>query len=550
MSWRTPPAPIAEERITRHYEADIVVVGLGYAGTCAMRAAQEAGAETIAVEMMNEKYYRSYGRDFGHINSKFLESRGVPHVDPLELFNEWMRRAGNRANPELVMKFCKKSGETFDWFTDMIDPELLADEDLIHVAFWKRGGANFKKELRENGSVDINGYRYWNGTAQFPYDDPMGWKGWPTLPDVCKENHKKAIAAGGKILFATEALQLEREPGGRVTGLIARDRKTNEFIRLTARRAVLLSSGDFAKNEEMLLDLAPDITDLYTPGEKPARNVSRDGRGHRMATWVGARMETRPLPTMSGNQLRTSGGIGRFGAVWIDEHGRRFCNEVFGGMELCGMAANQTVRGKFFRVFDEDYLTHELSWAIPAHGSFDETDDRAVGAIRDLTAYAKAHPEGGVWSNGSHDPIARAEAAYAPTPEKLAAVLGLEGAAAENFAASIRRYNEFCEAGRDEDFARDRKLLDPLSGMLFAETMPPTKFGGMLVSVGGLLTDGDQRVLDENYAVIPGLYASGNCCGRRFGTQYFTPIAGVSIGIAATLGREAGLSMVKNEMGL
>lgn len=547
MSWKTPPAPIDPARIAHTREADVIVVGLGYAGTCALRAAQESGASAIGLEFMNETHYRSYGRDFGHINSKFLESRGVPHVDPLLLYDEWMRRAGNRANPELVMKFCQHCGETFDWFTDMIDPALLADEQLIHVAFWPTGGANFKRELRENGFVEINGYRFWNGTAQFPYDDPMGWKGYPTLPDVCRENHKKAVRAGAQVFYSTEALQLEREPGGRVTALIARDRKSGDLIRYRARRAVLLATGDFAKNSEMLRELCPDITDLFTPGEEPPRNFSRDGRGHQMATWVGARMETRPLPTMSGNHLRTAGGIGRFGALWLDRGGRRFCNEVFGGMELCGMAGNQTVRGGMYRVFDEDYLTHELSWAIPAHGSFDETDARAVGAFHELVAYAKAHPEGGVWSNGSDDPIAGASAAFAPTPEGLAAQLGLTGEAADTFARSIHRYNDHCRAGRDEDFARDAKLLDPLEGMLFAETMGPTKFGGMLVSVGGLVTDGEQRVLDENYERIPGLYATGNCCGRRFGTQYFTPIAGVSIGIAATLGREAGLSIARNE---
>ncbi len=40
---------------------------------------------------------------------------------------------------------------------------------------------------------------------------------------------------------------------------------------------------------------------------------------------------------------------------------------------------------------------------------------------------------------------------------------------------------------------------------------------------------------------IPGLYATGNCCGRRWGVQYSTPIPGVSIGMAWTLGRLCGM---------
>ena len=40
---------------------------------------------------------------------------------------------------------------------------------------------------------------------------------------------------------------------------------------------------------------------------------------------------------------------------------------------------------------------------------------------------------------------------------------------------------------------------------------------------------------------IPGLYATGNCCGRRWGVQYSTPFPGVSIGMAWTLGRLCGM---------
>lgn len=61
-----------------------------------------------------------------------------------------------------------------------------------------------------------------------------------------------------------------------------------------------------------------------------------------------------------------------------------------------------------------------------------------------------------------------------------------------------------------------------------------------MTTIGGLVTDGTQNVLDQDYEPIPGLYATGNCCGRRFGPQYSTPIAGLSIGFAITLGREVG----------
>ena len=66
--------------------------------------------------------------------------------------------------------------------------------------------------------------------------------------------------------------------------------------------------------------------------------------------------------------------------------------------------------------------------------------------------------------------------------------------------------------------------------------------------MGGLLTDENQNVLGQDFTPIPGLFATGNCCGRRFGPQYSTPTAGVSIGIAITLGREAGKEAAKQEV--
>ena len=166
--WYERPEPIPAEQIREEVTADVVVVGLGYAGAAALRAAAEAGARVVGLEQQELEKFRSFGRDIGHINSRFLASRGVPAVDPLDLFNELMLRAGNRADPTLVMKFVQNCGAAFDWFTDRYGVEGLAD---VHVAYWPTGAERFKAEPGKR----YNGYRFWNGTAQFP--DRMGWPG-------------------------------------------------------------------------------------------------------------------------------------------------------------------------------------------------------------------------------------------------------------------------------------------------------------------------------------------------------------------------------------
>ena len=62
---------------------------------------------------------------------------------------------------------------------------------------------------------------------------------------------------------------------------------------------------------------------------------------------------------------------------------------------------------------------------------------------------------------------------------------------------------------------------------------------------GGIITDGEQNAVDANYEPIPGLYMAGNDCGRRFGTEYVTPIPGCSLAFALVLGRECGKSVAK-----
>ena len=67
--------------------------------------------------------------------------------------------------------------------------------------------------------------------------------------------------------------------------------------------------------------------------------------------------------------------------------------------------------------------------------------------------------------------------------------------------------------------------------------------GIVLVTLAGLYVDGNGAVLDQSFEPIPGLYVSGNDCGRRFGYEYITPIPGCSLGMAIVLGRECGKSV-------
>jgi predicted oxidoreductase len=72
--------------------------------------------------------------------------------------------------------------------------------------------------------------------------------------------------------------------------------------------------------------------------------------------------------------------------------------------------------------------------------------------------------------------------------------------------------------------------------------------GFLMVTVCGLVVDEHQQVIAKaDDEPIPGLYATGNCSGERFPILYTTPVAGVSIGIAITLGRIVGDYVARNK---
>jgi hypothetical protein len=512
--WRTPPEKVPESEITKECSADVIVVGLGNAGVPATRAAAEAGASVIGIEKMREAKYTVFGCDVGHVNSDFLASRGVPKVDPLVFYNEWMRRSGNRANPQLVMQFCQKSGEAFNWYTEPFTREQL---DSIRVEYWPLG-SKFTGE--------ISGHKFWAGTAQFPFNSVF------TLKEAMLANLELAEQRGAELHFGLDAQQLVLD-GGRVVGVIAKNDK-GQYVKYQANKGVILATGDFGGNKEMCYDLLPDIVDIFEEGED-FRSAGRDGRGIQMGVWVGGRLEARPLPTMGGNHSILFSVISTFGTLWVDENGRRYCNEGFGDPVFAGFPGAHLKRGLFKVVFDSSIL-EDLQAGPPAHTSFWINDEATEKQLKDSMAAARAAGARG------HQTGRGATLYAANTFEELADYLGFKDKVKQNFLDTVKRYNELCATGRDEDFGKDAPLLNALDEPpYYAQPISSgNSVGFFLVTVGGLLTDECQNVLNQQKDPIPGLYATGNCCGRRFGLQYSTPVAGVSIGIALTLGREAG----------
>lgn len=521
-TWRDAPAPIADDKISQVIDADILVVGMGYAGITALRAAAETRSDitVIGLEARTRDNFWCVGHDIGHINSKALERFGVPKVDEVEFLNNWQLQTHNKSNPALVMQFAKNSGAAIDWVLDAV-PEEIVDKAI--VTFWPE---------TENAIHQMNnGLRYYPGTLQWWTDN---WENNGAMMNngpglECKDvmnanlDYIAANLPNAQVHYGVRGEQLVLQDN-EVTGLVAVNER-GEYVKYNARK-VILTTGGFGGNKEMCKDLLPACERMRCDLDSElGAFMGRDGSGIKMGVWAGGRLE----PEISTMNFDSTSGPDSFPSLWLDEDARRYCNEGFAGPEIGGFLNARLKRRQLVSVYDSR-IDNMLSYAFPGHGSFEPAKKYNVDNLKaNLSA---AYEAGAASDNGyfAADDLAT-----------LADYLGYDEGKKERFLEQIEHYNQLCEQGVDSDFGKDARLMFPIQqGPFYAHVSSPT-MGSGLVTTGGFVTTNDQQVLDQNYKPIPGLYASGNTCGMRFGPAYVTPIPGVSIGIALTMGRLCGI---------
>lgn len=523
-SWKNPSAEVTD--FSQEIDCDVVVCGHGYAGLTACRELAEEGKTVYLIEKQPEDTFAPVGNEFASLNSSILKERGVPEVDPVEFFQNWMLVTGNYPNQELVMKFAQNSAANTDWYLSELTEEDFA---TMTTAFFPK---------TEHQLDELSGVKFWPSVCSF-YGDCNQKK-------IHEYNRSVAQENGATFMFSTEAQYVVMENGA-VAGLVASNESGNVKFNC---KAVVIACGGFGGNPEMMTDLMPDMAGALVGDETLSSMSANDGRGVQMAYWAGAHLETCPIPGMNMKGLSLPGKMNCLPqAVWIDENGKRFCNEYYPTSEQRGLATVYRSRKTKFAVLDSNFPEYR-QYTIPQHAGFTASEESITQLQESLDkAYAKfqgtyveSESDKEAQSNG---PVTQVEYIADDTLEGLAAQLGLEGDAATTFVETINNYNAYCEAGADMEFGRDAAVLFPVKEPPFyACTFDPV-LGETMVTCGGIITDGDQNALDQNFEPIAGLYVSGNDCGRRFGYEYITPIPGCSLGMAITLGRECGKSVGK-----
>ena len=213
-TWRTKPEAITDATVVD--EADVIVVGHGYAGITACREIAEEGHSVILLEKQYEDMFQAMGNEAATVNASYMLEIGAPEIDVNEYFTNWMMMAGWTANPDLVMKFVQNSGANSDWYFDVCTHDEIATETSVKYHYT----GNFRFPEVDEGYYDniiteIGGYHY--------YPTAFGMYGNVNQTMIHQRNRQKAIDAGARFFFNRCAEQLVQDESGAVTGVIVKN---------------------------------------------------------------------------------------------------------------------------------------------------------------------------------------------------------------------------------------------------------------------------------------------------------------------------------------
>jgi fumarate reductase flavoprotein subunit len=498
MSWEVAPPPIPPGEIKKTVTADVVVVGAGVSGVVTALSAAEGGAKVVVVEKM--KKFSARGFDVAAVDSRLQKKMGI-QIDVPTAIRALIKNCDKQVNEEFFWMFARYSGTVMDWMLDLIEP----------------GGMYAKLSAARYQGPDYFEYPVTHHILGGPHEKEGAFS------DAVEIFEKKAKEQGADFHYSTPAIRLLREGKGPVTGVIAG--RAGSYTRFHATKGVVLATGDYGSNKEMLRYYCPLALyanlNVYTP---PGGNV---GDGHKMGLWAGAAMQKGIHAPM----IHAVGGAWPYFFLHVNKRGLRYHNEDLPSQACClGMMMQPDGIG--WTLLDSDFLTN-VPKSIPIGGGFFwDHPDRNMGEE---------------WMPGEdmaalEDCIKKGLAFRANTLDELASKMKVPANALKN---TVSRYNELVKKGEDEDFGKRKELLFPIERAPFYAGLMKS---ALLTTTSGLRVNTRFEVLDEHDEPLGKLYAVGNVQGDMFAVDYPTVFPGLSHGRCVTFGRLVGLALAGKEL--
>lgn len=494
----------AAEDVKADETADVIVVGAGAAGLSAAAQAVSEGASVIVLET-NSFLGGAAGTSMGNIL----------HIDP-EAFAQEDR------NDDALAKYASYSADQFPepWKGDY---ETLMEQIAAYTGNGEEKGKfvtvervlvdhyvkGMGKDIEGNEvTLDYDMIRSGVENAESIYEwlEGYGLTTTPLMEYVYTPEGRgmglvellNKAAEGADIRLNTRARELIVEDG-KVTGVLAQDADGRE-IAFHANGGVVLATGSFSSNGEMVAKYQKIGTGLTAniPSNNPAGNR---GDGIVMAEAVGA-------------ALRDMG--------FMQTYLKGYQNLAASGEAGNAFTSAQLVVNTDAVRFDDDSNQN----AIVSRSGNDQKDGilLAVGDAKMIDALNAK-------TEGLADTLIERGMAYkADTLEEAAQLAGLDPAA---LAATVETFNGYVDAQADPDFGRKAFNGKVETGPYYIAKLQLAAH----LTFGGLVIDGQARVLDEDGAPIAGLYAAGDVTSGYEGVVHQT---GNCLTIIINTGRAAG----------
>jgi 3-oxo-5alpha-steroid 4-dehydrogenase len=457
-------------------QADVLVVGSGAAGVAAAIEARQAGAQVLLIESLAQ-FGGSSAMSAGVIyaGGGTALQKALRVQDSVEDMFRFISLVGTVHPPlEKIQLYCEGSPEHFDWlvaqgvpYTDKLTLAKglpMGDESLYYSGNEQAWPARELARPAPRGHVP--------GVA--------GMNGGRRLMQALL---LQATTAGVELRHSVRADRLVTERDGSIAGVLVT--VAGEQLAIGVRRGLVLASGGFIHNRDMLMQYAPQLFDCSVPWG----NADDQGDGINMGIAVGAAA------------LRMSEGFA-IAPIYPPES------------VLSGIIVN-------------------------ASGQRFITEDAYHGVLGDAIAY---HQQGRAWLITDRDssysfhqdnflPVAEAS-----TIGDLAAQLDFPKGALQQ---TVAYYNRHAANGEDPMFRKSPAYLRPLQGPPYTVwDLSATQAFFPAHTFGGLHTTVDGQVLDSFNKQISGLYAAGRNTSGIPTAPYIA--SGLSVGDCTFFGRRAG----------
>jgi 3-oxo-5alpha-steroid 4-dehydrogenase len=515
-------------------ETDVVVVGFGGAGGCAAIEAAEQGASVMVLERFTGGGATAMSGGVLYAGGGTQHQRDAGFEDtPEEMFAYLKKEARGVVSDETLRRFCEGSDADLRWL------EAMGVEFEGSYCPFKTSYPTDDYYLYYSGSETVEPYRslakpaprghrvkgsFLSGASLFKKIRNRVHELGIKVRDQARVNSLVVDDSGAVIGVECQAISdgtfwssvhallyrihcktiIYVPPIGRIVSrlMVNVERRAAKPLRIRARKGVVLASGGFIMNREMIAQHAP-----HSLAGLPLGTAGDDGSGIEFGMRVGGATDRMNRVTAWRFYNPPEGFVC---GVLVDQQGQRICNEALYGAAV-GSKMIEEHGGKAYLILDA------ATWRSSIRQVFNQTV--FFQKMQVFYIFLAGHKRASTLAN-------------------LARKTGID---AEALQQTMSTYNEMARNGQPDPEGKPNDYLQPLEQSPYyavnCSLDTPHAFPCPVLTLGGLVVDEvSGMVKREDESLIEGLYAVGRTAVGICSESY---VSGLSIADCVFSGRRA-----------